>query len=120
MGRKPGVSEPTDLAAFVAKAGSSIIVVDARNTGAQKGVAYRSRPAPTGSSQDTLGTPIHEGSQDEHRRLAGSSALRTVADFSLEPGDEATNAKAPIGGGDVREQTACPKPCDQAWSARAP
>ena len=35
MGRKPGVSEPADLAAFVAKAADKIIVVDARNTGAQ-------------------------------------------------------------------------------------
>ena len=34
MGRKPGVSDPADLAAFVAKAGSSVIVVDARNPGA--------------------------------------------------------------------------------------
>jgi len=55
MGRKPGVSSPDELAAFVAKAGDKLIVVDARST-----------------------------------------------DFSAEPGDEKTNEKAPIGGGDAR------------------
>ena len=52
MGRKPGVSEPEELTAFVATAGSQLIVLDVRNP-----------------------------------------------DFSLEPGDEASSAKAPIAGG---------------------
>ena len=34
MGRKPGVSEPSVIKEFVAKAGANLIVVDARNTGA--------------------------------------------------------------------------------------
>jgi len=31
MGRKPGVSEPADISAFVAAAGESLIVLDVRN-----------------------------------------------------------------------------------------
>jgi len=50
MGRKPGVSSPEELAAFVAAAGDALVVVDVRNT-----------------------------------------------DFAVEPGDEKTHAKAPIG-----------------------
>jgi len=51
MGRKPGVSEPAELAEFVSAAGANLIVLDVRNP-----------------------------------------------DFSLEPGDEKSSAKAPIGG----------------------
>ena len=32
MGRKPGVSSPEDLAAFVKAAGDNLIVIDTRNT----------------------------------------------------------------------------------------
>eukprot|EP00614_Pseudopedinella_elastica_P027742 CAMPEP_0172616690 /NCGR_PEP_ID=MMETSP1068-20121228/66723_1 /TAXON_ID=35684 /ORGANISM="Pseudopedinella elastica, Strain CCMP716" /LENGTH=168 /DNA_ID=CAMNT_0013422203 /DNA_START=72 /DNA_END=578 /DNA_ORIENTATION=+ len=35
-GRKPGVSDPNDLAAFVASAGSNLVVVDARNLDFEK------------------------------------------------------------------------------------
>ena len=31
MGRKPGVSEPEELAKFVAEAGDKLIVLDVRN-----------------------------------------------------------------------------------------
>ena len=73
MGRKPGVSEPEQIKEFVAKAGANLIVVDARNTGAAR--------------------PAHAA-----LLVSRTDISPLLADFSMEPGDEATNAKAPIGG----------------------
>eukprot|EP00591_Stephanopyxis_turris_P011177 CAMPEP_0195518616 /NCGR_PEP_ID=MMETSP0794_2-20130614/13336_1 /TAXON_ID=515487 /ORGANISM="Stephanopyxis turris, Strain CCMP 815" /LENGTH=130 /DNA_ID=CAMNT_0040647623 /DNA_START=150 /DNA_END=542 /DNA_ORIENTATION=- len=54
MARKPGVSEPSEIAAFVADAGDKLIVVDARNPDfeLEPGDAKSSEKAPLAQTSD--------------------------------------------------------------------
>lgn len=53
MGRKPGVSEPAELAAFVAAAGENLVVLDVRNKdfSVEAGDAVSNEKAPIGDGK---------------------------------------------------------------------